>query len=832
MTMRPFPAYQGTEPFVFASYAHRDAQTVYSLLAGLRERGTNVWYDEGIEPGSNWRDELAAAIDDCQCLLFFVSDASINSKNCLKEINFALSRNKRIVLIYLHPVALPPGLEMSLGDEQGVEVQHHSEAVALKKMTQAINADSAASARPLPAAAGQRSGKQRTAPRWLALLAVACVAIAAALYLQGQTEAPDRTAAAERSGPPVIAVAPFRNLSGDQTLDWFGDGVATLVSDQLAASEHLIMVSSARWSNISQDTQNRSELWQNAGAAGIDYLVSGEIVPSPDGLLLSVRATDLRNGVNVGAQAIDELSRNRLVIVSQQIARNIMQTLSLPREALLETLSADFTTDDFAAYEAYLSGLQFYNRFDYEQATTALEAALAIAPDFHMARFRLANIQMSKGLWGEAQQTLSLVPADAPLSERERAYVTGLDHMLQGQYPAAIDTFLALLERSPYDVEAQQFLAECFYRDFQTDQALKVLDALAVQEPENHHVWAAMGYMAMSLGDDARAQQALARYADIAPELPHPWQLLGTLAMHQQRLDDAVDAFGKALAAEPDFTPAILGRARAKAYLGQYEPAQATLQALAEDPDTDAKYRISAALDRAGLLQAEQRFSAVDPALAVVEGLVAEERGRVSLVLTERAYAAIASNELDKAEQLISDAIANAPPEGVPTRYLFARGLLELRREEYESIPVTVAAIRKHALPQDDPDQTEERAALLLEGRALAQQGDFKQSVKLLTKALTLLGYEYRLVSLALAEAYRGLGDRGAALASSMQALSERPQFQEAEPRLDLELERRNAFVLAAGLSCELGDPSAGARLRKLAVEAWQVPLECNGSRR
>jgi tetratricopeptide (TPR) repeat protein len=430
---------------------------------------------------------------------------------------------------------------------------------------------------------------------------------------------------------------------------------------------------------------------------------------------------------------------------------------------------------------------------------------------------------MSKGLWGEAQQTLSLVPADAPLSERERAYVTGLDHMLQGQYPAAIDTFLALLERSPYDVEAQHF---------QTDQALKVLDALAVQEPENHHVWAAMGYMAMSLGDDARAQQALARYADIAPELPHPWQLLGTLAMHQQRLDDAVDAFGKALAAEPDFTPAILGRARAKAYLGQYEPAQATLQALAEDPDTDAKYRISAALDRAGLLQAEQRFSAVDPALAVVEGLVAEERGRVSLVLTERAYAAIASNELDKAEQLISDAIANAPPEGVPTRYLFARGLLELRREEYESIPVTVAAIRKHALPQDDPDQTEERAALLLEGRALAQQGDFKQSVKLLTKALTLLGYEYRLVSLALAEAYRGLGDRGAALASSMQALSERPQFQEAEPRLDLELERRNAFVLAAGLSCELGDPSAGARLRKLAVEAWQVPLECNGSRR
>ena len=47
----PFEAYGGDEPYVFVSYAHEDAQAVYSELGWLREQGVNVWYDEGISPG-------------------------------------------------------------------------------------------------------------------------------------------------------------------------------------------------------------------------------------------------------------------------------------------------------------------------------------------------------------------------------------------------------------------------------------------------------------------------------------------------------------------------------------------------------------------------------------------------------------------------------------------------------------------------------------------------------------------------------------------------------------------------------------------------------------
>ena len=59
----PFPAYTGDEPYIFVSYAHADNEIVYSEIQWLRDQGFNVWYDEGISPGTVWRDELADSIE-------------------------------------------------------------------------------------------------------------------------------------------------------------------------------------------------------------------------------------------------------------------------------------------------------------------------------------------------------------------------------------------------------------------------------------------------------------------------------------------------------------------------------------------------------------------------------------------------------------------------------------------------------------------------------------------------------------------------------------------------------------------------------------------------
>ncbi|HJN52309.1 MAG: toll/interleukin-1 receptor domain-containing protein [Pseudomonadales bacterium] len=68
---RPFPAYKGTEPYIFVSYAHEDAEMVYPEIARLRDQGFNIWYDEGISPGSTWRDEVALALTQCKVAISY-----------------------------------------------------------------------------------------------------------------------------------------------------------------------------------------------------------------------------------------------------------------------------------------------------------------------------------------------------------------------------------------------------------------------------------------------------------------------------------------------------------------------------------------------------------------------------------------------------------------------------------------------------------------------------------------------------------------------------------------------------------------------------------------
>ena len=91
MDKRPFPAYKGDKPYIFVSYAHANADSVYPLMTALHERGVRIWYDEGIEPGSKWRDELSSAIENADKVLFLASKRSVTSPNCEREIDFALS---------------------------------------------------------------------------------------------------------------------------------------------------------------------------------------------------------------------------------------------------------------------------------------------------------------------------------------------------------------------------------------------------------------------------------------------------------------------------------------------------------------------------------------------------------------------------------------------------------------------------------------------------------------------------------------------------------------------------------------------------------------------
>ena len=116
----PFPAYKGDAPYIFISYAHVDSPDVYPIISEFKDLGYNVWYDEGIEPGIEWPEEIANALGHCSLFVVFVSPAAAASPNVRNEINFALGRKLPFIAIHIKATTLTPGLELQIGAKQAI----------------------------------------------------------------------------------------------------------------------------------------------------------------------------------------------------------------------------------------------------------------------------------------------------------------------------------------------------------------------------------------------------------------------------------------------------------------------------------------------------------------------------------------------------------------------------------------------------------------------------------------------------------------------------------------------------------------------------------------
>lgn len=116
----PFRAYKGKKPFLFISYAHKNSDLVFPFLVELEAKGYRIWYDEGIEPGTEWPEAIASAIESCCCVLVFISPDSVLSRNVSNEINFALNTEKKMICIHLRETVLPKGLALQTGGIQSI----------------------------------------------------------------------------------------------------------------------------------------------------------------------------------------------------------------------------------------------------------------------------------------------------------------------------------------------------------------------------------------------------------------------------------------------------------------------------------------------------------------------------------------------------------------------------------------------------------------------------------------------------------------------------------------------------------------------------------------
>lgn len=90
---------------IFITYAHTDIEVKDKLVTYLtimkREGLINIWHDNEILPGDTWRDSISNSLAETDILLYLVSNDSLASENCNRELAEALSANIRVVPIIL-----------------------------------------------------------------------------------------------------------------------------------------------------------------------------------------------------------------------------------------------------------------------------------------------------------------------------------------------------------------------------------------------------------------------------------------------------------------------------------------------------------------------------------------------------------------------------------------------------------------------------------------------------------------------------------------------------------------------------------------------------------
>jgi len=135
----PCRAYRGHLPYIFISYAHRDMAQVFRILKKLGTKRYRIWYDEGIEPGSEWPETVGRAIINCTQFLVFMSPWATCSRNVRNEINLAFAENRDILVVFLEPTVLTDGMKLQIGTVQFINRYEISEKECIKQLTKVLS---------------------------------------------------------------------------------------------------------------------------------------------------------------------------------------------------------------------------------------------------------------------------------------------------------------------------------------------------------------------------------------------------------------------------------------------------------------------------------------------------------------------------------------------------------------------------------------------------------------------------------------------------------------------------------------------------------------------
>ncbi|MEO7134773.1 MAG: tetratricopeptide repeat protein [Vicinamibacterales bacterium] len=342
--------------------------------------------------------------------------------------------------------------------------------------------------------------KMPSAASWRArpLAGVACVVIvlAGVGWLMRDRWLPSRTTpAAADSGPTIsLAILPFRNASGDPTLDSLGSSVSHVLGTMLGQSSQVRTVPSDRLHQVLQDlritptaTLAPVELARVAEFTSARRVLWGQYARFGEAIRIDATLQDLDSNktVPLNAMAPNEAS---LLTAIEALAEAVRQDLARGSPDILSELKSTSwkpSTSSFEALRLYNDGVQLTRHGTHQAALKNFEAATKADGNFALGFSALAQSYATLGYDNEAAQfsrrAMSLSEALPP---QEKYLIAANHYRIANDTEKAVESYENLARATPNSAVVQFDLGTLYEQRGELDKAHERLAKVVQLDPK------------------------------------------------------------------------------------------------------------------------------------------------------------------------------------------------------------------------------------------------------------------------------------------------------------------------------------------------------------
>ena len=359
-----------------------------------------------------------------------------------------------------------------------------------------------------------------------------------------------------------LAILPFRNASGDTSLNWMGGTVAEVLRTDMGESASLRTVPSDRVNQILHDLRVEPEasldpdtLRRVAEFTSADRLLWGQYTKLGGQIRIDATLQDLKRQRNFPLKA-EASNEKELPNALQQLAESVEKSLALPPETIkdIQAKSLKPSSQSVQALRFYGAALQLSRQGKNLDAVKQFEAATKEDPNFALAYSKVAATYAALGYGDKAQEaSRKAVDLSEKASSQEKYLIQAEDARVARDYPKAIASYENLAKISPDDSDVQYALGRLYEDTGTLDKARVNYDKLLALDPKNSDVLLRLGWVEIKGNNLRGSLDYLNRALTIAVQLGNEEEkalsldAIGSAYQHMGKLDEALRNYEQAL---------------------------------------------------------------------------------------------------------------------------------------------------------------------------------------------------------------------------------------------------------------------------------------------